>query len=62
MIKKLKNLFTFKQQKQDFSSLFNDASPEDRRKVLEDVARKANQDQRDLVEQYHQAHQKPSPM
>ena len=49
-----------KPQKQDFSSLFNDASPEERRRVLEDAARKANQDQRDLVKQYQQAHQKPA--
>ena len=61
MMKKLKNLFTSqKQGKRDFSSLFTDASPEERRKVLEDVARKANQDQRELVEQYEQAHQKPA--
>ena len=60
MIKKLKKIFTLKPQKQDFSSLFNDASPEERRKVLEDAARKANQDQRDLVKEYEQAHQKPA--
>lgn len=60
MMKMIKNLFTPKQQKQDFSSLFNDASPEERRKVLEEVARKANQDQRDLVKQYEQANQKPA--
>jgi hypothetical protein len=60
MMKKLKNLFAPKQQKQDFSSLFNDTSPEERRRVLEDVARKANQDQSDLVKQYEQTHQKPA--
>lgn len=61
MMKKLRNLFTSqKQGKRDFSSLFIDASPEERRKVLEDVARKANQDQRDLVEQYKQTSQKPA--
>jgi TRAP-type C4-dicarboxylate transport system substrate-binding protein len=60
MIKKLKKIFMLKPQKQDFSSLFNDASPEERRRILEDAARKANQDQRDLVKQYEQANQKPA--
>ena len=62
MMKKLKKLFspTSKQEKRDFSSLFTDASPDERRRVLEDVARKANQDQRDLVEQYHQTHKEPA--
>jgi hypothetical protein len=57
MIKIIKNLFTssHKQKKPDFSSLFNGGSPEERRRVLEEVARKANQDQRDLVEQYEQS-------
>ena len=52
MIKKLKRLFAPKQQKKDFSSFFNNASPEEKRKLMEEVIRKANQDQRDLVEQY----------
>ncbi|MEK7606944.1 MAG: hypothetical protein AAB444_02015 [Patescibacteria group bacterium] len=60
MMKKLKQLFTPKQEGRDFSSFFNHASPEERRKVLEGVVRKANQDQRELVEQYEQAHKKPS--
>ena len=57
-MKKLKQLFIPKQEKKDFSSFFNHASPEEKRKVLEDVVRKANKDQRDLVEQYEQAKQK----
>ena len=46
--------------KWDLSTLFIVASSEERRRVLEDVARKANQDQRELVEQYHQAHKEPA--
>ncbi|MFA5990851.1 MAG: hypothetical protein WC794_01225 [Candidatus Doudnabacteria bacterium] len=60
MMKKLKALFAPKQEKKDFSSFFNHASPEEKRKVLEGVIRKANQDQRDLVKQYEQANQKPA--
>jgi hypothetical protein len=51
-------LFAPKQKKKDFSSFFNDASPEEKRKVLEGVIRKANKDQRDLVKQYEQAYKK----
>jgi len=59
MMKKIRNLFTSqKQGKSDFSSLFTDAPPEERRRVLEDAARKANQDQSDLVKQYEQSNPK----
>lgn len=58
MVKLLKKLFTSKPEKKDFSSFFRNASQEEKTKMMEDVARKANQDQRDLVEQYEQAHQK----
>ena len=61
MMKKLKALFTpHKQEKKNFSSFFRHASPEEQKRLMEDVARKANQDQRELVEQYHQTHQKPA--
>ena len=52
MMKKFKQLFTpkSKQEKKDFSSFFNNASTEEQRVLMEDIARKANQDQRDLVE------------
>jgi hypothetical protein len=60
MMKKFKALFTLKQEKKDFSSFFNHASTEDQKRLMEDVARKANQDQLDLVKQYEQAHQKSS--
>ena len=31
-----------------------------RKKLMEELARKANKDQRELVEQYHKAHQEPA--
>ncbi|MDR3642460.1 MAG: hypothetical protein P4L74_02415 [Candidatus Doudnabacteria bacterium] len=58
MIKKLKQLFTPKSEKKNFSSFFNHASPEEKRTLMEDVIRKANQDQRELVEQYQRANHK----
>lgn len=61
MMKKLKALFvSHKQEKKNFSSFFRHASPEEQKRLMEDVARKANQDQRDLVKQYEQANQKPA--
>ncbi len=57
-MKKLKQFFSPKPEKKDFSSFFNHASLEEQKRLMEDVARKANQDQRELVEQYEQAHQK----
>jgi len=59
-MKKFKSLFAPKQKKKNFSSFFRHASPEEQKRLMEDVARKANQDQRELVEQYHQANQKPA--
>jgi hypothetical protein len=53
MMKALKRLIGKPERKnKDFSSFFNDASPAEKRKVLEDVVRKANQDQRAMLEQY----------
>jgi hypothetical protein len=55
MITKLKRLFGKpKQEKKDFSSFFNDATPEEKRRVMEGVVRKANQDQRAMLKQYEQ--------
>jgi hypothetical protein len=58
MITKLKKIFHQHPEKKDFSSFFNNASPAEHKALMEDVARKANKDQRDLVERYEQAHQK----
>ncbi len=59
MMKKFKAVFSpHKEEKKNFSSFFRHASPEDQKRLMEDVARKANQDQRELVEAYHQANQK----
>lgn len=41
-----------KPKKPDFSTFFNSASVEAQRKLMEGVARKANADQRALLEQY----------
>jgi hypothetical protein len=55
MMRMLKRLFGRpKQEKKDFSSFFNNASPEEKRKVMEGVIRKANQDQRAMLERYEQ--------
>jgi hypothetical protein len=56
MIKKLKKLLSPKpkQEKKDFSSFFNGASVQERATLMEDVARKANNDQRMLMEQQFQ--------
>ena len=37
----------------DFSVFFHDASSAEKKKVLEQVVREANKDQRDLVEKYN---------
>ena len=55
MIKKFKQFFASKQEKKDFSLFFTRTSPEERHKVLRDVVRKANQDQRKLIGQYKQS-------
>lgn len=59
MIKILKRLFSPKREgKPDFSSFFNTASTEERRKLMEDVAHKANEDQRALLERYERSYHK----
>lgn len=55
----MKKLFSTKREKKrDFSSFFRNASSEEQTKLLKDVARKANQDQRAVLDQYNKAHQK----
>lgn len=59
MIKKIKSYFCPKhEEKKDFSSFFNRASEEEKRKLMEDVARKANEDQRNLIERYERSNHK----
>lgn len=62
MRKALKKLFGFKtrpsETKRDFSSFFNNATDEEKLRLLKEVARKANDDQRALIERYEQARQK----
>ena len=59
MIKKIKSYFCPKrEEKKDFSSFFNRASEEEKRKLMEDVARKANEDQRNLFERYERSNHK----
>lgn len=59
MIKKIKSYFCSKgEEKKDFSLFFNRASVEEKRKLMEDVARKANEDQRGLMERYERSNHK----
>ena len=59
MIKAIRQFFAPKQaEKRDFSSFFDSASVEEKRKLMEDLARKANADQRALIEEYHRTNQK----
>ncbi|MCX6766939.1 MAG: hypothetical protein NT170_04155 [Candidatus Moranbacteria bacterium] len=59
MIKKLKSYFCPKhEEKKDFSSFFSRASVEEKRRLMEDVARKANEDQRNLIERYERTNHK----
>lgn len=51
MIKKIFNVFT-KKEKKTFSGFFREATLEDKKKLLEEVVRKANQDQRDIIKRY----------
>lgn len=56
MISKIKTFLKIgenKKPKTDFSGFFYDASSRDKKKLLEQVVREANKDQRDLVEQYN---------
>jgi len=59
MIKRIKKIFCPKrEEKKDFSSFFNRASEKEKQKLMEDVARKANEDQRSMLEQYERANHK----
>ena len=59
MIKRIKKLlYPKREEKKDFSSFFNHASVEEKRKLMEDVARKANEDQRGLMERYERSNHK----
>jgi hypothetical protein len=59
MIKRIKKLFCPKrEEKKDFSSFFNRASVEEKRKLMEDVARKANEDQRNMIERHERTNHK----
>lgn len=59
MTKKIESYFCSKrEEKKDFSLFFNRASEEEKRKLMEDVTRKANEDQRGLMERYEQANHK----
>lgn len=44
--------------KRSFDDFFNNASPEERERLMKEVMRKANEDQRRVVEQYDQLHPK----
>lgn len=55
MIGKIKYIFGIKEEKKpgtDFSAFFHSASAAEKRKLLEQVVREANKDQRDLVKRY----------
>ncbi len=52
-------MFADKPELRNFSYFFRHASLQEHRILMEYLARKANKDQRELVEQYHQA-QKPA--
>lgn len=59
MIKRIKKIFFPKrEEKKDFSSFFSRASVEEKRRLMEDVAKKANEDQRSLLERYERANHK----
>lgn len=56
MIQKIKNFIGFSKEKKpttDFSGFFHDASSAEKKKLLEQVVREANKDQRDLIEKYN---------
>ena len=52
---RVNKMFAKKPELQNFSYFFRHASPEEQKQLMEDVARKANKDQRELVEQYEQS-------
>ena len=48
-------------QKNDFSGFFRETPIEEQKKILEKVVRKANQDQKKIVEEYRKLNQKATP-
>lgn len=55
MIKKLQNILRTKKldnSPTDFSNFFHNASSSEKKKVLKSVIRKANEDQKNLVQRY----------
>ena len=42
--------------KSDFSSFFRDSSLDEKKRLLEDVVRKAQNDQQDIVDKYKRIH------
>ena len=57
MIRKIKSFLGYKDTKKpvtDFSAFFHNASSAEKKKLLTEVVREANRDQRELIERYHQ--------
>jgi hypothetical protein len=58
MMHKFFNLFRGRSERRsDFSNFFRYASSEEKAKLLRQVAREANEEQRELVEEYKRSHQ-----
>lgn len=58
MLKKIYHFFAkHKGQRSDFSSFFRHASQSEKKKLIERVAREANQEQREMMERYKKAQQ-----
>lgn len=54
----LKRLIKGRSSNANFEEFFHDASPKEQERVLKEVMRKADEDQRRVVEQYDQLHPK----
>lgn len=59
MTEKIKSFFRFfiakKQEKADFSHFFRNASEKDTQRLMENVVRRANEDQKAILEQYEES-------
>lgn len=63
MIKKIKSFLGIKQTQQsetDFSNFFHTASSGQKKKLLLEVVRDANKDQRELIKAYNKIHSNPA--
>ncbi len=63
MINKIKSLIGIKQTKQsetDFSNFFHTASSGQKKKLLLEVVKDANKDQRELIRAYNRIHSNPA--